>query len=63
MVATAGCAGARALDTARTGSLHFRFGGEGSRLLEARREALPRYWRKPPDPGSGYATGQSTADR
>ena len=56
-------AGALPLDTAHTGSLHFRVGPAGSRLLGARREALPRYWREPPGPRSGYATGQSTADR
>lgn len=55
--------GAQALDTARTGSLRFRLDARAAQLLESRRADRPRYWREPPPPGSGYATGQATADR
>jgi competence protein ComEC len=56
-------AGVSTLDTARTGSLWFRLTPRGARLREARRADRPRYWREPAPPGSGYATGQATADR
>jgi competence protein ComEC len=56
-------AGAQALDSARTGSLCFRLTAHGAWRTELRRADRPRYWREPPRPGSGYATGQATTDR
>ena len=55
--------GAQVLDTARTGSLRFRLGEHAAVAVRARRMERRRYWREPPDPGSGYATGRATNDR
>jgi len=48
-------AGARILDTARTGALRFRLDASGATLLSSRRQDQRRYWREPVAPGSGYA--------
>ena len=48
-------AGARILDTARTGALRFRLDASGATLLSARRQDQRRYWREPVAPGTGYA--------
>lgn len=51
-------AGARVLDTAQTGALHFRLDSTGAHLLAAARQQHPRYWREPAAPGSGYASAK-----
>jgi competence protein ComEC len=55
-------AGAEPLNTAATGALRFRLDAGGLRLLEARRQDRPRYWRDRGD-ASGYAIDHDRSDR
>jgi beta-lactamase superfamily II metal-dependent hydrolase len=51
--------GAKTLDSDDTGAMRFKLNGSGAALLEARRQDRPRYWREPPGPGTGYASGRA----
>jgi competence protein ComEC len=50
-------------DSAGSGAIHVRLGGDGPRLRERLRQDRPRYWRHAAPGGAGYAIGRQEPER